>query len=187
MWLANNMDFFSLLFTPLGWKVWNQGIWEMFLRLGQGGSWQGPDLILRAKWRLRPDPFLYKQGWSQPFKDCLCHVQYVDSLVSVARFLTVKIGVWLWALTTKFPVQLCLCVNVGVPPPPAFSVGFFFPPRIGGFVLLILLECSSYHHLDEFITLSPSVLPRPMRLGNKRVIVLGAAPWIQVCWHQFFL
>lgn len=69
------------------------------------------------------------------------------------------------------------------PLPLLFPWVFFPPPRIGGFVLLILLECSSYHHLDEFITLLPSVLPRPMRLGNKRVIVLGAAPWIQVCWH----
>ena len=99
-------------------------------------------------------------------------------------FLTVTAGVWLWALTTKLPVRLRLCVDVGVPPPPAFSVVFFPPPRIGGFVMLILLECSSYHHLDEFITLLPSVLPRPVRLGNKRVIVLGAAPWIQVCWHR---
>lgn len=64
------------------------------------------------------------------------------------------------------------------PPTPAFSVFFFFffPPRIGVFVLLILLECSSYHHLDEFITLLPSMLPRPRRLGNKRAIVSGAAP-----------
>lgn len=80
-----------------------------------------------------------------------------------------------------------VCVSMWVFPLPLLFPWFFFffsPPRIGGFVLLILLECSSYHHLDEFITLLPSVLPRPMRLGNKRVIVLGAAPWIQVCWHR---
>ena len=134
----------------------------------------------KVKTTTRPDPFLYKQESSQPFKDCLCHAQYVDALVSVARFFDSYS--WSVALSTHYKapraatVRLRLCVDVGVPPPPAFSVVFFPPPRIGGFVLLILLECSSYHHLDEFITLLPSVLPRPVRLGNKRVIVLGAAP-----------
>ena len=88
---------------------------------------------------------------------------------------------------------LCLCVYVGVPPPPLFQcfvflleAGFFFYffflflcVCVCVCVLLILLECSSYHHLAEFITLLPSLLPRPMRLRNKRAIVWGAAPWIR--------
>lgn len=42
-------------------------------------------------------------------------------------------------------------------------------------MLLILLECGSYHHPEEFITLSPSPLPRPGRLRNKSAIV-GSCP-----------
>lgn len=84
---------------------------------------------------------------------------------------------WFWAHWKKLTVRLCLCISVGVSLPSLFQ---FLPPRSW----LILLECSSYHHLEEFITLSPSLLPRPKRLRNKRAIVWGAAPWIQVCWHR---
>lgn len=60
-------------------------------------------------------------------------------------------------------------------PLPCFFQCFFFLLEAGFCVLLILLECSSYHHLEEFITLSPSLLPRPVRLRNKSSIVWGAA------------
>lgn len=61
-------------------------------------------------------------------------------------------------------------LHVGVPPPPLFQC-FFFLLEAGLFVLLILLECGSYHHPEEFITLSPSPLLRPGRLRNKSAIV----------------
>lgn len=68
----------------------------------------------------------------------------------------------------------------GYSPP---RVSHFFCSYMQGFVLLILLECGSYHHLEEFIALPPSLLPRLRRRRNKRAIVWFAEPWIQVCWH----
>ena len=187
MWLANNMDFFSpsvhspRLESLKSRYLGNVSVsWSRRQLIGARYNSQG-----KVKTTTRPDPFLYKQERSQPFKDCLCHAQYVDALVSVARFFDSYS--WSVASSTHYKAHraatfVCRC---GCSPAPCFFRGFFSPPpRIGSFVLLILLECSSYHHLDEFITLLPSVLPRPVRLGNKRVIVLGAAPWIQVCWHR---
>ena len=183
MWLANYIDFFCLPASP-GWKVWNHGYFENL-----SASWSRSLLIgarcnpySKMKTRTKQS-CSSEQECRKPIKDCPCPLRPVDALVNG----TVKIGMWLWALTKKLPVRLCLCGNVGVPRPPPFPCFFFFfPPRIGGFVLLIPLECSSYQHLDEFIILLPSVPPRPRRLRNKRAIVLGAAPWIQVCWHPIF-
>lgn len=116
----------------------------------------------KVKTTTRPDPFLYKQEWSQPFKDCLCHAQYVDALVSVARFF----DSYSWSVVSsthcKAPRAAMFVCRCGCPPRPLlFPWAFFPPPRIGGFVLLILLECSSYHHLDEFITPCPQYSPGP--------------------------
>lgn len=152
----------------------------MLLRLGQGGSWDS--MIHSGQGRLRPDPFLYKQGWSQPLKLILmsCTICRCSCQCSLCFWqLKSECG---FEHSLQFPCSYVLeCVNVGVSSPLLFPG--FFSSRIGGFVLLTF---SFYHHLDELL-LRPSVLPQAHGLGNKRVIVLGATPWIQVCWHQFFL
>lgn len=69
-------------------------------------------------------------------------------------------------------VAMSGCQKGGVPlPVVSVSLSLSLSSYVQGFVLLILLECKSYHHLEEFITLSPSLLARLRRLSNKRAIV----------------
>lgn len=51
---------------------------------------------------------------------------------------------------------------------------FMFSLIFAGFCVLIFVECSSYHCLEEFITLSPPLVPWPMMLRIKRAIVWRA-------------
>lgn len=140
------------------------------------GSSSGTSLPA-ARWHPHRSPAALPLSTALPARDRSCQARPGDALVR----LTVEGGV---EHTLSSSLCGCVCVYVGVPPPPLFRC-FFFLLEAGLFVLLILLECGSYRHPEEFITLWPSALPRPGRLRNKRAIVGELPPEFRCAGAQF--